>query len=60
MLLENGSDPNVLNNDNRAPIHLAARKGNVDAIKFAIEYNRKCYFNKNQGFRLELHGGPDK
>ena len=44
LLLENGADPNIQNHDRWSPLHIATNKGNFNAVKFAIDYNRMCYF----------------
>lgn len=60
LLLENGADPNEENDDNWCPLHIAAKKGIYEAIKFVLDYNRACYFNKKKiPFNLIKKGSQD-
>lgn len=46
-------DPNVLNKDGWAPIHIAIKKGSVDAVKYIILHNNRDH----KKFNLNLKGG---
>ena len=41
MLMESGGDPNVLNKNGYAPLHLAVIYGCVKVFKWVINYNIK-------------------
>lgn len=40
LLLQNGAHPNLLNKGRWSPLHVAAKKGNINAIKYALHYNK--------------------
>jgi len=60
MLMGSGADPNLPNNDGWTPLHLAIRRGQIDCLKWAIEYNRKNEDNGKKLFDLTVKGGSDK
>ena len=61
MLMGSGADPNLPNNDGWTPLHLAIRRGQIDCLKWAIEYNKKNEDNGNKKlFDLTVQGGSDK
>lgn len=39
LLLDYGANPNVRNKEGWCPVHLAAKKGSLSAIKFAVSHN---------------------
>ena len=41
VLLNLGADPNNENNEGWSPLDLAVRKGQVGAIQYAAEYNKR-------------------
>lgn len=60
MLIAAGSQVNCLNNDAWAPIHLAARRGHVDAIKWITAENRRLKRINKERFDLNKLGGTHK
>ncbi|KAL4442297.1 hypothetical protein ABPG74_005638 [Tetrahymena malaccensis] len=40
LLLENFADPNILNQNKWSPLHIAAKKGYLQAIQYAFSYNK--------------------
>ncbi|KRX10961.1 Ankyrin repeat-containing domain [Pseudocohnilembus persalinus] len=46
LLLQNKADPNLTNQDGWSPIHIAVKKGSLDALKFIINFNKKVQQSK--------------
>ena len=55
-LVLNGGDPNLRNLEGWAPIHVAIKKGQINAVKWAITWNNKVK-DKTKMFNLSLNGG---
>jgi ankyrin repeat protein len=53
ILLGHSADPNSLNSDGWAPLHLASRRGQFGALQFALAHNER----QGKGFDLNLRGG---
>ncbi|EAS03797.2 ankyrin repeat protein (macronuclear) [Tetrahymena thermophila SB210] len=61
MLLDNGANPNLENNEKWSPLHFAVRRGCLEAVEFAFEYNRMCLAKKNKrGFMINKAGGNER
>ena len=56
-LLAAGAHVNALNNENWAPIHLAARRGQTEAIKWLIYQNSKLSALGREKFDIDYQGG---
>ena len=59
LLLFNNADPNIFNKDNWCPIHIAAKKGQKEAIKWIIRENPLLKLNSLKMFDLNIQGGTD-
>jgi ankyrin repeat protein len=57
MLMAAGSEANSLNNDKWAPIHLAARRGHADAIRWIVDVNKRHHRSNREQFDLDMLGG---
>lgn len=61
MLLDNGANPNLENNDKWSPLHFAVKRGCLEAVEFAFAYNRMCLAKKNKrGFMINKAGGSER
>jgi len=58
-LLLSGVKPNQKNTDKLAPLHIAARKGYLQAIKWAIRSNKNLKNRGMEQFDLNLGGGSE-
>ena len=60
ILLENGANPNLKNNDNWCPIHILTRRRDHQAISWIARYNKENNKNLDQKnlFNLNKKGGP--
>jgi len=58
ILITSGAKPNVRNNDLFAPIHQAARKGNLEGIRWIKMTNEILKEMVMETFDLNLPGGP--
>lgn len=56
LLLKNGADPNLLNNDGWSPLHLAVKKGVIEAVEAMISHNSVISDPKG-AFDFSLRGG---
>ena len=56
-LLAAGALVNALNNENWAPIHLAARRGQTEAIKWVVYQNAKLTTQGKEKFDIDCQGG---
>ncbi|EGR31963.1 leucine rich repeat protein [Ichthyophthirius multifiliis] len=57
ILLDNGANPNLENNEKWTPLHLAVKKGSIEAVQFALQYNN---VSPKKGFMLNKAGGIEK
>jgi len=55
--VKSGAELNVKNNDDWAPIHIAARRGQCDAIRWALRKNWKLVDKENEVFEFDVKGG---
>ncbi|KRX05560.1 Ankyrin repeat-containing domain [Pseudocohnilembus persalinus] len=62
LLLHYGANPNLKNDEGFTPIHLAAKKGQVEAIKFVLRYNNNIAYHDHTviPFNLTKKGGNEK
>ncbi|KAL4435736.1 hypothetical protein ABPG74_018287 [Tetrahymena malaccensis] len=61
MLLDNGANPNLENNEKWSPLHFAVKRGCLEAVEFAFEYNTVCLAKKNKrGFMINKAGGNER
>ena len=56
-LVMSGSKPNYKNNDSWAPIHIAARKGQIEGIKWAKKTNEILKDMGMETFDFNMPGG---
>jgi ankyrin repeat protein len=57
VLLGHSADPNALNSDGWAPLHLASRRGQFGALQFALAHNERQTGADPKPFDLNLRGG---
>ena len=55
-LLEKGSSVNLFNNDNWAPIHIAARRASKECLLWIISSNKRLRSENKEEFNLNLRG----
>ena len=67
MLLVGGIDPNKSNNDNWAPIHIAVKKNQLEAMQYIVRHNKNCKENERKlvnhtcnCFDLNKRGGTEQ
>lgn len=63
LLLAHKANPNALNNEGWCPLHIAAKKGSLSALKFALSYNQSISLQQNNPlppFNFFKKGGPHK
>ena len=63
LLMTYGCNPDLKNKDNWTALHLAVKRMQIKAIMWAVEYNKKQLFNKNEGkflFNFNKRGGSYK
>lgn len=56
-LVFSGSKPNIRNKELWAPLHIAARKGMIEAVRWAIMINKILISLEMEPFNLNLQGG---
>lgn len=59
-LIKAGSDPNIHNSESWSPLHLAVRKGQSSALKWALQFNQKYQKSNLQLFDFNKRGGSLK
>jgi ankyrin repeat protein len=57
MLVDGEAQVNAANNDQWAPLHLAARRRQLEAIKWVVFHNSKLEKQNRDKFNLNLEGG---
>lgn len=61
MLLESGASANCENGDTWTPLHLAVKRGQLEALSWAIKYNKKLQRdNKDKRFNFNKKGGENQ
>lgn len=59
-LIASGANPNAKNGNGWAPIHFAAKKKSLQAIRWIMEYNKKAKERNLSIFDINLQGGSAK
>lgn len=60
LLIVAGANPNTLNRDGWAPLHFAAKKRAITAMRWITEYNKKAKESNLPLFDINLQGGSVK